>query len=551
MRKYVPNNSVSKYYSVLFTLPNMVFLSMLLLTFNIVLFLFGQYTIIIYSFLLMTTLIVYSQLFNSVFKRLRRTMALVLVTEVSASLLSCISVIVGISFATALVTVAVLGLDGTKPYRYIVPLVPYCIVLFFIGLSIYSMVILASIPVALDYLVYMLMSTNKIDGYRAPDIGTLYLQNYLERKKNIEKLFRELSVKSVVCPRLFRANDTAIIYSDIHYGPFSNIGSSMFPTLLSSRLRKAFPEIRHVVVLHGMGSHDRNIPDSDSLNKFIGEILRVFGKDKEWLPLEYYGWFRMKKEGSWDLLFIVFDQVLLVFISNQKGIDDLPYELQEYAEELVRRVGLNDIILIDAHNHEKQAEHLDIDALKELLKKGIIHAKEIMSKTKPVPANMFAAKAETSSPGLVSSEIVMIKITRGPSPDIYLLYLPGNNMAPGLRQQIKELAYKTHNIPIDAIEVFTNDEHTHTGTNPRLTYLPVHSSPELLETVRKLLGNLKTTEKGEKIFCYKTRVKTLLMGGSAFKLLDLLRKSFWLSAGLLITYIIAVPILTWIVISAL
>ncbi len=551
MRKYVPNSSVSKYYSVLFALPNKVFLIMLLLVLNTVLFLVGQYIVIIYSFSLMITLIIYSRLFDSVFKRLKRTMALVLVAEAFATILSYISIIVGISFATALVTVAVLGLDGTKIYRYVVPVIPYCIVLLFVGLDIYSITILASIPVMLDYLVYIMMSINKINGYRAPDIGTLYLQNYLERKKSIEELFRGLSVKSVVCPRLFRTNDTTIVYSDIHYGPFSNIGSSMFPTIISSRLRRVFPEIRNVVVLHGMGSHDRNIPDSDSLNKFIGEILSVFRMDKEWLPLEYYGWFRMKKEGSWDVLFIVFDRVLIVFISNQKGIDDLPYELQRYAEELVRRAGLNDVILIDAHNHEKQVEHLDINALKELLKKGIIHAKEIMSKTRPVPATMIAARAEVSSPGLVSSEAVMIKIIGGSSPDIYLLYLPGNNMAPGLRQQIKELAHKTHNILVDAIEVFTNDEHTYTGTNPRLTYLPVHPSPPLLESIRKLLDNLKTAKNGKRIFYYRTCTETLLMNGSAFELLDLLRRSFWLSAVLLITYIIVVPILTWLVISAL
>ncbi len=551
MRKYVPNSTVSKYYSVLFALPNKVFLIMLLLILNVVLFLIGQYLVIVYSLILMITLIVYSQLFDSVFKRLKRTLALILVTEVSATILSYISVIVGISFATALVTVAVLGLDGTKIYRYVIPIIPYCIVLLFIGLDIYSIAIFVSIPVVLDYLVYIIMSINKIDGYRAPDIGTLYLQNYLEKKKSIEELFRGLSVKSVVCPRLFRASDITIVYSDIHYGPFSNIGSSMFPTLLSSRLRKMFPEVRHVVVLHGMGSHDRNIPDSDSLNKFIEEILGVFRMDKEWLPLEYYGWFRTKKEGSWDVLFIVFDRVLLIFISNQKGIDDLPYELQRYAEELVRRVGLNDIILIDAHNHEKQVEHLDINALKELLKKGIIHAKEIMSKTRPVPAAMIAARAEVSSPGLISSEAVMIKIIGGSSPDIYLLYLPGNNMAPGLRQQIKELAHKTHNIPVDAIEVFTNDEHTYTGTNPRLAYLPVHPSQELFESIRKLLDNLKTAKNRKRIFYYKTCTETLLMNDSAFKLLHLLRRSFWLSAVLLITYIIVVPVLTWLLISVL
>lgn len=542
MSTYKPKTSVSKYYSVLFTLPNPVFLIVIGVIFNIVLF-FLDPTYIVYTeyyATLLVVLYVYTRITDSILRPMKRIAGLGLFSEIYALITGLFDWRVGLISAIAMNTAVILGIDGIRWWRYIVPMVPSLLVLLINSFLNSIFIVFAALVITLNIVIYLVMGMHKIKKYRSPDIGTMYLKNYLARRNDIEEMFEDLGEDNTVKPRLLISKDTVIVYTDLHYGPFSNIGSSTLPTLITEKLAHVFGKI---IVLHGMGSHERNLVSCNRAITYVEELYKCLKKRCTMSNQYYHGSFRLKGRDGWDILGIVFSDISLLLISRDKGIDDLPYSLQLDYSSRAEKLGLGDLLLIDCHNHELETKDMDIDALKELLDKSLDKIEELKEKYHPHEVWIKTYTFKTDAPGVIGGRLTAFQIISG-NDTVTIVYIPGNNMQPGLREKIKTIAKTKHGIKGE-IEVLTNDEHTETGTRSFTTYIPVLDTEDLLTDVEALINKLVSEKPYSGLRYTTTYIRTRIMGRSAEELLELLKKSFPLSAALLIFYIIVVPLLLY------
>ncbi|WP_448577669.1 DUF2070 family protein [Thermosphaera sp.] len=551
MGLYRPKTTVGKYYSILFSLPHwkvlaVAIIGILLLT--VVILRYESTPFIMNTLLTLFVLEVYGRIVRgTVFHKLKRRVGLSL-TILVYSLINYVLLkdwrVSTISTAIMFVIV-IQGLDGTRWWRYIVAVTPSFLTLLIIDQiilefpNVYTRLLFLSflLIIFLDLVIYVVMGRHRINGFKAPDLGSLFLRNWLNGDKEIEKVFEKLGVYHNVTSYILRTDGFALVYTDLHYGPFSNTGSSQLPMLIRNTYLKLGLD---VYLLHGFGSHDRNIASSDYVKDYLARletaILDNCGKE-----LKYHGSFKVKGKDYWEVTGIVFDKVSFLIVSRPvKGIDDLPYELQvEYALK-AKHLGLGDVILVDAHNWERQ-EEMDFEELRKTLDESLGLVEKIRSR---VPEQPLAKHLcfKTNAPGLIEGEACLLQIGSSTYEETILLLLRGNNMEPGLRDNLVELLRKSLGGEVIA-EVLTNDEHTETGIRANITYIPVHYSDNLRRDLEVQLERFKTIKPHGRICVNEENLNVKLFGKSAFQLEQLVKKSYVESAFLLIAYAFATPVL--------
>lgn len=551
MKLYRPKTAIGRYYSILFSLPHWELLAAVLIGISVIA-LYGlrerAVPLLLNTVLIILFLEAYRVFYPlTVFHKLKRIIGLsltVLIYTLIYYLLLGDWILVVTASSTIVITV-IQGLDGTKWWRYIIAVAPSftSIVLSMwitSGVVSHSGLVKAFLLILLfiiaDYLIYLVMSRHRINGYKAPDLGTLFLQNWLERRKDIEKVIDELSTSEGVHPRLIFMDGLLIIYTDLHYGPFSNTGSSELP----GELKKLFSSLGYsVVALHGFGSHDRNLASSRYLRDYVRKIYTAV-IDAEKTKLRYHGALKLTGGDNWEALALVFDRLTIVFVSRPvKGIDDIPYNLFFRYNVIARKRGLGDLILVDAHNWEKQ-EDFDLGELDKLLDEVVEKAIEL--KKRPPVEVLFRYKCfETSAPGLIQGDACIIEVTGEGRERVVLLYLRGNNMKPGSREKLIDVLGKTTGA--DYVEVFTNDEHSETGVRSSLAYIPIHDSPELLRDTEVAARELVGMPYRLGAWYSSTRFDTKLMGYTAVMLEKLLMGSYIEATILLLSYAFLLPVL--------
>ncbi len=544
LRHYKPRNQLEKYYSIVFRLPKEYFLLTLTLILNILVYLVAgnNWYYYVFFFVLSFSIVwLYGLVLNTSYRVLRRSLGLALFSQIIFFIIGFWNLWIGLFTASAFMIIAIMGIDGTNIWRYIIPVLPALILIIIMGKYLYSLALL--VLILYDYIVYLIMSIHRIGGFKAPDIGTMFIKNLLDRRRDIEELFRKYSVLETVKPRIIISedNDLLVIYPDIHYGPFSNTGSSMFPSMINNMLKNYFNDV-NIVSLHGTCSHERNIPTYNDTLKFIDEIIKdIIANKNEYTKLFFKG-FRRIHGDKWDLLIIVFDKLSLILLSNNRGIDDPPYTLQLFMEKKARDHGLNnDIILVDCHNHELEEEH-DINEIKILLDKAVNIVGDLLRRGSS-EVYYRVLSAETSSPGVIGSRIILLQIGR-PREYVYLVYIPGNNMEPGLRDYIRGIISREFGISIDSIEVLTSDEHSETGISTSM-YIPVLRSESLIKTIIESTERLMKLKWKRGLRYRVLNIRVPLMNDLAWKLLELVKKSYRLSAILLILYLLTAPFISY------
>jgi len=371
----------------------------------------------------------------------------------------------------------------------------------------------------------------KVYNYGAVDIGSLFLRNWLGGDKSIERVFQKHGVKRKIHTHIIYGDRIAIIYPDIHFGPFRNTGSSMFPSML----REMFSQKNiHPIVLHGMGSHERNVVTSKETSQYAKYIYEKIARG-EGIEILVGMPFKVKYY-DWEALVIPFSKVILAFISRPgKGIDDLPYSIQEYALKKSLEHDIPPLILVDSHNWEAENK-IDQRSLMELVDKII---DEFLNRQENYfePNIGLAFHTPNGFPGIID-DMVFLAINVGEC-KVGILYVPGNNMVPGLRDKIINVIL---DVGYDLAEVLTNDEHRETGLFSDYVYTPVQYSRKLLDTIKKMANDaLRTISKSNLRYIFTER-DLHLMGDLAWRLLDLLEKVFYKSLILNILYIALTPI---------
>ncbi|MCC6043258.1 MAG: DUF2070 family protein [Desulfurococcaceae archaeon] len=547
MKLYRPKSIVSRYYTVLFNLPKWQVLTAALTSLSSLLVVamgIGSVPLILNAAVTYMVLEAYARLNReTVFYKVKRRLGLSLATLVYTAIFTFItrSSLVALIASTSLLTVVIVGLDGTAPPRYLLSIAPPLLsltVLTALGMipasHLYFGVVAIMALVFVDMAIYAFMSRRRIDGWSFPDLGTLFLKNWLDRNTLIERAFDEMGEYQYVNPRIIELGDLVIVYSDVHYGPFSNIGSSRLPIMIKDFVVKTMG--KYAISLHGLGSHDRNIVSSEYTLKFIDELTKTLTVNDS-VQLKYHGAFK-KTRDSWEALAVVFDKATLVLISRPGlGIEDLPYFLQLEYELKARSAGLGDLILVDAHNWELQGE-LELDELKALLDEVVEEVARFRSR-EPIEVEYKYRCFKTKATGLVDGEACIICLGGSSRESVCLLYLRGNNLKPGARDSLLERLKYTQ---ATYCEVLTNDEHTETGTRAYIAYYPVHDSPELLDDVERFAKELSRVRWRVGATLRQARMELKLMGRSIEVIKRGLSSSLKETAVLLTTYVFGSPI---------
>jgi len=546
---HMDHSILNKYYSILFKLPRFETMLVALIAVLTLLFLVNYvlfYVLSLHLLIVFTIIYIYSKLTMSVLNNVKRYLALLLTVSIYTSITSILfNVEVGVLSSTALLIIVLQGLDGTRMYRYLISVTPSILTLAIVKYSVINIIMLSRYLIVLlvlvlwDVLIYIYLSKFRIDGFKAPDIGTMFLWNWLDRRRDIEYLFTSIGEEAVVNPVILLNNQCAIIYSDIHYGPFSNIGSSMLPRRLRSiLLEKGYQPI----ILHGFCSHERNLVSQEFVDKYINDIVNHLenGRDK----LLYHGAFNLFDEKyKWMITGLVFDKLSIIIVSRlHYGIDDLPYTLQlEYGEKSAK-LGVGDVILVDAHNWELVKE-LDLNSLRNTLDQAIFKIMELKRRN-PVDVKSRALCINQFAPGVIDGVICGLEIVGSDGRDpVLIIYMHGNNIEAGLRDKIIEVVkgyFRNH-----FTEVLTNDEHSETGTIPYKPYIPVENSGELFIAIRSLIEQLqgKPLETGLCMVKYSSTYK--ILGRSMYKLIDLLEKTYYRAFVLIMSFILGAPFVTY------
>ncbi|MEZ0394513.1 MAG: DUF2070 family protein [Desulfurococcaceae archaeon] len=552
MQLYRPNTRLAKYYRLLFALPHgaVVLAAFVVLLGLVAIALNGEGVSFVVSVIVgLLSLRLYATFKrDSALKKWKRSVALLLVAA-GYSLavgLACGELWVGIASSIALLGVVILGLDGTTMANYATVLaISSAALLTYVFASgkpltimVQGMVVSVAL-LALDYVFYAFMGKRKVGGLGAPDMATLYLRNWLDGDKSIERALWSMGKTSEVRPRLILSNDAAlaIIYTDIHYGPFSNVGSSELPQMLEEALRErglaAF-------VVHGAGSHERDLVSADESRRFVEAIAR--GIDHGGDPLLYHGSFEVEHK-SWKVLGIVFDRLTLLIVSRPGlGIDDIPYSFQRKYEELAQLRGLGDLMIIDAHNHEL-VRPMDFNALDEALHKALTKALEIKAREPTTPV-ISHEEMPIGCPGALGGRAKLLAMRGSDGRDpVVLAYFRGNNMAPGSRDLLVREVSRL--CPGAFFEVLTNDEHGETGKLPFIAYLPVHVFDEDAAALGEVAKRLLARDGHPGLAYAQLRVEAKLLNNGSYRMMKAVEEGMLESILLTAVYLLLAPVTAW------
>ncbi|MEM1921338.1 MAG: DUF2070 family protein [Desulfurococcaceae archaeon] len=537
----------NRYYKVLIRIPSTKFMLILMLIVFGLSYLFMKSTclIFIYYFLVLTIcLIIYTRVFvKSVFYRFKRILFLTLFTLVYSLLVFMFTnILISIISSIVILIIAIQSLDGNNIYRYFVctiPLYVTSVTLYVFGIfskeEVVFTIIGSIVLIIIDYFIYVFLSRYKFNGFKSVDLATMYMWNWLEKRNDIEDVFLNLSIGEKIYPCLLKTNSTVIIYTDIHYGPFSNTGSSELPRKLSL----FFGDMNlNSIVLHGLGSHERNLSHS----KYIDSLLQVFEKlyYEKGIGLKYHGLFKIMNN-EWELTCIVFSNISLIIVSRPgRGIEDLPYSLQRDLQIKALDRNLGRVIIIDAHNWVLESNY-DTDSLEKLLFEALDYI-DYFKKNEPVDVLIKSTCVERNLPGVIDGEICLLELMgvdgRG---RLILVYFRGNNIEPNLRNEL--INYIREKTGSTNVEVLSNDEHSETGVYARTTYIPVKKHPHVFEAIDGLINDLKNKSFDNQLYYSETSLNCLLMGENVYKLVELLNKTYPAAFVSVIGYVVLSPFL--------
>jgi len=173
-----------------------------------------------------------------------------------------------------------------------------------------------------------------------------FLSAWTENKQEkIEEIFESKSRVGRIRTKIIKferenKEQVFVVLPDIHPGPFNPIGGSNLPHKLFNFYEKT------AIVLHSISDHSLNLPTMSEVNNYLESLNdSVIGNrgTECTLPLQI-------KSHEFTLTCLSFKTSVVMIISKDSGMEDLPYSIQEKIEKYVKELGFTDIMIVDAHN---------------------------------------------------------------------------------------------------------------------------------------------------------------------------------------------------------
>jgi putative membrane protein len=274
-----------------------------------------------------------------------------------------------------------------------------------------------------------------------------------------------------------------IVVPAFHPGPFRNVGSSLFPSMLQDALENKLQCI--VSVPHGLVGHGLDLCSQVQSQKVIDSVLDSV--DFSFLESRATPFVRVKKKGASTSCQMLGDCAFLTLTLAPETMEDLPEELNSAIVNEAEGQGLSSTIVVDAHNSINGPFNLET-AMNPLKMAAVASLEETLSCQRcpfQVGASRIVPKEFGVEDGMGPGGISVI-VTEVDGQKAAYVTIDGNNMISGLRGKILSMLWE---LGITEGEVLTTDTHAVNGVvlTPR-GYHPIGEAMDqskLVEYVRE------------------------------------------------------------------
>jgi len=330
-----------------------------------------------------------------------------------------------------------------------------------------------------------------------------------------EKELRKVGVKRRGWVKCLSIGKAKLISVSFHPGPMRNIGGAKLVGQILDRIDNS-------MFLHTAINHDLNPIDGNEVEKIVTSIKCDRTKLVAHMPYEIEG-------NKFKLKVFPFDKLKMIIVIGKVGCEDLPYELNEFAEKY------GEVMLVEAHSFYKKDFKVnteDVEEIKELIRKAF----DITTEKTRLKYYFARRKVNTSN-----CDYVAILVLNYDNKNYAILMLDGNNVSNDLRIEIEKFGRR---IGVDII-VISTDNHFKTGVIPKVGYKPVGANEDDRKAIFKFLEDVFKDLKFEEceISYNKNYVEVKVMGDKFFKLAELAFKNFGEKALFLFMLIIACQII--------
>ncbi|MEM3387271.1 MAG: DUF2070 family protein [Nitrososphaerales archaeon] len=292
----------------------------------------------------------------------------------------------------------------------------------------------------------------------------------------LERIIEERSEETQIKTYLLSFNNShvniAIVVSDVHPGPFANVGSSNIPYEMQKWLSDRYAPL----ILHSFSSHDLNLPSKRNVNLLLKsldkfETLSSSNVCTEFLTTSY---------GKATVNGIAFNKTALLTITlAPEGMEDFPPQVGNRIKDAASELGFQELIVVDAHNSQGESNSDDelndiVEASRRLLQKlsvspkypfkvGFSHSSEFD----------FKFKQDVGAGGI---GVLLLEVG---GKKFLLVSVDANNAVKGLRDKVVNgLGLDDVNV----VEICTSDTHFASGkARTPLGYSPLGELTEIKE----------------------------------------------------------------------
>lgn len=299
----------------------------------------------------------------------------------------------------------------------------------------------------------------KMLGVSGLSIFKAFLLNWVENLNGpFEKILEELGETRDVEVALIGFNSgkpkVLIVVPSVHPGPFKNVGSSTLPFLVKKSLEDEFQCT--VCVPHGLLGHEFDLASQLQNKRLIDSIVEnVNFKVSE----DKASPFVTASDGAATACCQIFgEKAFISFTLAPKTTEDLPQELGLFVRQEAKKLGLEQCVIVNAHNSINEAAITDEDLIS--LKRAAVGCLEKAVSLKRLPFEVGAAtvfpEEFSFKDGMGEGGITVVVVKVGEQGTAYIV-LDGNNMVSGLRE---EILLALGSVGVNAGEVFTTDTHS-------------------------------------------------------------------------------------------
>lgn len=306
-----------------------------------------------------------------------------------------------------------------------------------------------------------------------------FLSAWTENKQEkLENIFDSRSSEDKIRTSLMRFEREGdkpvfVVLPDIHPGPFNPIGGSNLP-------QKVFNFFENnAIVLHSISDHSKNLPTTIEVNRYLDSLKKSEIKNRGTectLPVQI-------QSNDFTLTCVDFSSSVLMIISKDGGMEDLPYTIREKIEQFAKDLGFSDIMIADAHNalgdkildeDEAVLTELAITSLKKL-KGQRFYSYNIGY------SNSQASRSKIIELGGGGIAVLNLHIS---NKDYLIGWSDSNNLVNGLRIQIiRELK----EAGIHMLEICSSDTHSSSGKRTRQGYYALGNVTNEKDIVRAFI----------------------------------------------------------------